>query len=158
MSKIQVFFLSLVGALPAGFLSYLLGMYLISQPSGASSMVMIISIITLICSATLTLTPFLILAMYYSNYDPPKVAKKPKSKAVDDELDEVDDTEEVPAKKSRAKGADVDEFADDEPTEEATADDDDSFATMDDDELATDDEIATMDDDDMLAMDDDEEK
>lgn len=146
MSKIQVFFLSLVGALPAGFLSYLLGMYLISQPSGANSMVMIISIITLICSATLTLTPFLVLAMYYSNYDAPKAPKKSKSKKDDEDLEDVDETEEVPAKgKGKAKAAaaedDVDEFAEeaDEVTEEVPLDDDD-FAVMDDEDLSSADE------------------
>jgi len=140
VSKIQVFFLSLVGAVPAGFLSYLLGMYLISQPSGASSMVMIISIITLICSATLTLTPFLVLAMYYSNYDPPKVSKKSKADAADDELEDVDETEEVSTRKGPAAVADDDdEFAVDEVTDEVPLDDDD-FAVMDDEDLATMDE------------------
>lgn len=146
MSKIQLFFLSLVGALPAGFLSYLLGMYLISQPSGASSMVMIVSIITLICSATLTLTPFLVLAMYYSNYDPPKVSKKSKAEPDADELDDLEETEEVPTKKNAKKPSvddedEVESFVDDESSEALPVDDDD-FATMDDDELAT------MDDDD----------
>lgn len=146
MSKIQLFFLSLVGALPAGFLSYLLGMYLISQPSGASSMVMIVSIITLICSATLTLTPFLVLAMYYSNYDPPKVSKKSKAQPDADEVDDLEETEEVTTKKNAKKPSvddedDVESFVDDESSEALPVDDDD-FATMDDDELAT------MDDDD----------
>lgn len=145
MSKIQLFFLSLVGALPAGFLSYLLGMYLISQPSGASSMVMIVSIITLICSATLTLTPFLVLAMYYSNYDPPKVSKKSKAQPDADEVDDLEETEEVTTKKNAKKPSvddedDVESFVDDESSEALPVDDD--FATMDDDELAT------MDDDD----------
>ena len=150
MSKIQVFFLSLVGALPAGFLSYLLGMYLISQPSGASSMVMIISIITLICSATLTVTPFLVLAMYYSNYDPPKVPKKSKAKPAGDDLEEdVDEVEETPTRKGSAQAADADEFAEEEPANDL-AEDDDSFATMDDD-------IATMNDEDMLDMDDEDD-
>ncbi len=155
MSKIQVFFLSLVGALPAGFLSYLLGMYLISQPSGASSMVMIISIITLICSATLTATPILVLTMYYSNYDPPKVPKKPKAKPAADDLEEADEVEEGPATKGSAKAAaadDADEFAEEEVADDLAADDDDSFATMDDDD------IATMDDNDMLDMDDEDDK
>ena len=145
MSKIQVFFLSLVGAVPAGFLSYLLGMYLISQPTGASSMVMIISIITLICSATLTLTPFLVLTLYYSNYDAPKAPKKSKSKgkADDEELEDVDETEEVSTKKGKAAAADEDEFAEDEVTDEVPLEDDD-FAVMDDEDLST--------------MDDDEDK
>ena len=141
MSKIQLFFLSLVGALPAGFLSYLLGMYLISQPSGASSMVMIVSIITLICSATLTLTPFLVLAMYYSNYDPPKVSKKSKAQPDADEVEDLEETEEIPSKKTAKQPISDDEdevesFIDDESSESLPVDDDD-FATMDDDELAT---------------------
>jgi hypothetical protein len=141
VSKIQLFFLSLVGALPAGFLSYLLGMYLISQPSGASSMVMIVSIITLICSATLTLTPFLILAMYYSNYDPPKVSNKSKAQPEADEVEDLDETEEIPSKKTAKQPISDDEdevesFIDDESSESLPVDDDD-FATMDDDELAT---------------------
>lgn len=141
MSKIQLFFLSLVGALPAGFLSYLLGMYLISQPSGASSMVMIVSIITLICSATLTLTPFLVLAMYYSNYDPPKVSKKSKAQPDADEVEDLEETEEIPSKKTAKQPTSDDEdevesFIDDESSESLPVDDDD-FATMDDDELAT---------------------
>lgn len=150
MSKIQVFFLSLVGALPAGFLSYLLGMYLINQPSGANSVVMIISIITLICSATLTLTPFLILALYYSNYDHPPAASKSTRQTDDlEELDDADDTEAVPGKKAVANAADTDEFAEEEMTDEVPLDDEE-FATMDDDDFAT------LDDDDLQAMDDEE--
>ncbi len=153
VSKIQVFFLSLVGALPASFLSYLLGMYLISQPSGASSMVMIISIITLICSATLTLTPILVLALYYSNYDPPKAAKKSKAKADDlEELDEANETEEVPGKTGKSKGAAADdEFVEDEELTAEVPVDDDEFTTMEDD-------LATMDDENLPLMDDEEEK
>ena len=128
MSKIQVFFLSLVGALPAGFLSYLLGMYLINQPSGASSMVMIFSIITLICSATLAVMPFLVLAMYYSNYDPPRAAKKSKQDDVED--DATDDDESTQTKADTEALDDADEIEAEELTEEMSIDDDE-FETMD---------------------------
>jgi len=92
VSKIQLFLLSLVGAGPAGFLTYLLCMYLIDQPSGANSMVMVFAIITVLCTAPLTLLPVLILAMYYSNYDPPKIPKaSKKAKDEDDAGDDVTD-------------------------------------------------------------------
>lgn len=143
MTKIQVFLLSLIGAVPAGYLSYLLGMYLISQPSGASTMVMIISIITLICSATLTVTPFLVLSMYYSNYDPPKVSKPSKKKAKD--VDELEDAEEVPASKSDSSGSVVE------------MDEVDAFA-IDDDEISEDVAEVPLDDDDFAPLDDDEEE
>lgn len=129
MNKIQLSLLSLVGALPAGFLTYLLGMYLINQPSGASSMVMIISILTLICTAALTLTPVLILALYHSNYDPPKAVKAAKEKKA-------------------KKGEDLDDD-DDQSSAKAGADDDDVFADGDD--------MLDADDDDNIEMTEDDE-
>lgn len=132
MSKIQVFFLSLVGALPAGFLSYLLGMYLINQPSGASSMVMVFSIVTLLCSATLAVMPFLILAMYYSNYDPPKAGKKGKTEAGEEEAG--DSEEESETKADTEAVGDAEEMESEELTEQMEIDDDDAFETIDEEE------------------------
>lgn len=151
MSKIQLFLLSLVGAGPAGFLTYLLCMYLIDQPSGANSMVMIISILTVLCTAPLTLMPIVILATYYSNYDPPKVAKAPKQKPgkdagkdagekvdedeseaeetldgddlIDEELLEEEDEEPKSSKKNKSK---------DKKKKQADPDDDDELMTLDD--------------------------
>lgn len=120
VSKIQLFFLSLVGAVPAGFLSYLLAMYLISQPSGASSMVMIITIITLICTAVMTLIPVLVLALYYSNYDPPRPEKGSKSK--DEDLEEAEDEDATPAKSDDEIDA-IDEVEGSESDEMLSADD-----------------------------------
>jgi len=124
VSKIQLFLLSLVGAGPAGYLTYLLCMYLIDQPSGANSMVMIISILTVLCTAPLTLLPFLILALYFSNYDPPKKPKATKKKAETEEPDDADETIEEDQ-----------EFDDDQPAKsksknkkQADDDDDDIFA------------------------------
>ena len=144
MNKIQLCLLSLIGALPAGFLTYLLGMYLISQPTGASSLVMIISIITLICTTGLTATPVLILTMYHSNYDPPKARKADKSKVADD----LDDDE-----KSGSKAGADDEEA---PVEEgddmlASGDDEDIMASDDGEDL-----MASDDGEDMQTLDDEE--
>lgn len=127
MNKIQLSLLSLVGALPAGFLSYLLAMYLIDQPSGASSMVMIISILTLMCTAALTLTPVLIFALYHSNYDAPKATKAAKGKQAKqgDDLDDDDDS-------SSKAGADDDDVVDDDDMLASSSDDDDNIEMTDD--------------------------
>ncbi|MDB5385711.1 MAG: hypothetical protein JWM11_1357 [Planctomycetaceae bacterium] len=102
VSKIQLFLLSLIGAGPAGFLTYLLCMYLIDQPTGANTMVMVFAILTVLCTAPLTLMPVLILVMYYSNYDPPKIPKPGKAKA--EEGDEDDDAETVEAVEEEDSG------------------------------------------------------
>lgn len=105
MKKIPLFFLSLIGALPGAFLSYLLVMYLINQPSGASSMVMIFAIITLLCSATLAAIPVLVLAMYYSNYDPPREPRPEKASGKKDDDEEAEEA----APEAKAKSADEDD-------------------------------------------------
>lgn len=130
MTKIQLFLLSLVGALPAAYLSYLLIMYLINQPSGASSMVMIIAVITLLCSATITAIPGLVMGMYYSNYDPPRPDKPAKAKGKDKGQDEdvaaADEVEEV----AEDEGEEVGEIEDLSSSEEfAVADEDEIVET-----------------------------
>jgi hypothetical protein len=126
VSKIQLFLLSLIGAGPAGFLTYLLCMYLIDQPTGANSMVMIFAILTVLCTAPLALMPILILAMYYSNYDPPKVPKAAKKKA-DEEGDEDDvlDEDEDPKGKGKANKSKSNKKASDDEFVEETDEIDD---------------------------------
>ncbi len=123
VSKIQLFCLSLVGALPAAYLSYLLGMYLISQPSGASSLVMIISIITLICTATIAVIPVLVMVLYHSNYDPPKPAKADKSKGKDKDKDDAADDEDSISTKADDEADPLDDL-DGSASGELLADDD----------------------------------
>jgi hypothetical protein len=146
VSKIQLFLLSLVGALPAGFLTFLLCMYLIDQPTGASTMVMIFAIVTVLCTATLTALPVLIMTMYYSNYDPPKTPKAPKKKAdAGDEGDaeDTDDKKKGPEKGKAGKataakatdsddGESVEDF--DEIGDIESVDSFDEIGTLDDDE------------------------
>jgi hypothetical protein len=151
VSKIQLFLLSLVGAIPAGLLTFLLCMYLIDQPSGASTRVMIFAIVTVLCTATLTVLPVLVLTMYFSNYDPPKIPKAPK-KAVEDDAAEADqDDEKAAAKdagkgkndKGKGKGKAADQDADDAEDGDSGVIDDE-FEEVD--EIDSFDEIGTLDD------------
>lgn len=145
MSKIQLFLLSLVGALPAGFLTFLLCMYLIDQPTGASTMVMIFAIVTVLCTATLTALPVLVMTMYYSNYDPPRIPKAPKKKADAGDEGEAEDADDKKApekgksgKATAAKAADSDDGESveeiDEIGEIESVDSFDEIGTLDDDE------------------------
>ena len=121
MTKIQLFLISLVGAIPGGFLAYQLVMVFLNHGGGPSTTYQGLLGLTLVCSSLLALLPILVLALYSSGFESPKApkdSKQAKQKADDEEAeDHSSDDDEV--------AADADEFDDDDmgDLEEMDADD-----------------------------------
>lgn len=140
MGRTQRALTSLVAAIPAGFLSYLLVMVFLNSADSLKMMTQIIAGLTLACSALVTLMPIGLLVMGGRKASPKGAAGKPARDAVSSgEVDVVEDADvEEMVESSDAEVSEFDEDADVEEVSEFEMEDSDAEVTADsDDEIAS---------------------
>lgn len=112
MTKMQLFVVSLVGAIPAGFLAYQLVMVFINHGGGPSVVYQGVVGITLLCAAVMALLPLLVLALFSSGYEPAKPAAKgaDKKKGKDQDEEESEDSDDADAETEEVSDEDFEEM------------------------------------------------
>ena len=64
MSKLAFFFMTLVGAIPAGGALYALIMNILDRANSIGTVLLAVTIIATVCTALIVLTPFIVLVFY----------------------------------------------------------------------------------------------
>lgn len=146
MSKLAFFFMTLVGAIPAGGALYALIMNILDRANSIGTVLLAITITATVCTALVVLTPFIVLVFYKDTRLP--MAPQPEGAAAG----------AAPAKADEEEGfgdAIPDDFDEDELA--ASAGDDDEYGDFDDDVEAFDDEEFGDYDEEYEEFDEDEE-
>lgn len=131
MSKLAFFFMSLVGAVPAGGALYALIRNLLDRADSIGTVLLAITITATVCTTLVVLTPFIVL-VFYKDTRPPVVPQTEGEAAAQDEA----------AKEEEAEGF-GDAIPDDFDEEELAA-----SSGTDEDYESFDDDIESFDDDD----------
>jgi len=132
VSKLAFFFMTLVGAVPAGGALYALIRNLLDRADSLGTVLLAITITATVCTAMVVLTPFIVLVFYKDERDPAAVQAQKESTAAastdDKKVDEADGFGDVIP----------DDFDEDELAASSDDDDgefDDDAAAFDDDEF-----------------------
>ena len=138
MSKLAYFFVTLVGAVPAGGALYLMIMNLLDRADRLGGVLLGVTITISVCMVLVALTPFMVLVFYKDTHPKPAPGKQNDSAAEDGAIG-VDDEEEAEGFADVIPDDyDADELAasvdDDGDLDEAYEDDDDDYTGFDDDE------------------------
>ena len=148
MSKLAFFFMTLVGAIPAGGALYALIMNILDRANSIGTVLLAVTITATVCTALVVLTPFIVLVFYKDTRLP--MAPQPEGAAAG--------AAAAPAKADEEEGF-GDAIPDDFDEEElaASADNDDEYGDFDDDVEAFDDEDYGDYDEEYEEFDEDEE-
>ena len=130
MSKLAFFFMTLVGAVPAGGALYALIRNLLDRADSLGTILLAITITATVCTAMVVLTPFIVLVFYKDERDPAAVQAQKESAAA--------------ASTDDKKVEEADGFGDVIPDD---FDEDELAASSDDDDGEFDDDAAAFDDD-----------
>jgi hypothetical protein len=148
VSKLAFFFMTLVGAVPAGGALYALIRNLLDRADSLGTVLLAITITATVCVSMVVLTPFIVLVFYKDERDPAAIqAQKEGAAAAPTDADKAEETDGF-------GDAIPDDFDEDEL---AATSDDEEYGEFDDDAEAFDDDDLGDYDEEYEEFDEDEE-